>query len=762
MVQGSKRVLVPTFLVVFAGLLLGLLFASPAPTSRAASLVPLPLPAAAPEAPWDPIARQGAELHQVESILEGGTVAKRLDALAAIYDDATRPAALRGLASFAAASLLSQNRRGAEAVARYQAPEIASTELSAYALFLASRELESIRPDEALDALEDLVSHHEDFILLGQARLDAAALLRARGLRDEAIEMLQPAAESGDPSVRGEALDDLGSLLADAKRYEQAVLALETLYYELPRHPRASGAGRSLNLLRAKLPAANPLRLYTLGFHRAELLMGEERYSEAYETLAALLTRYSKVGDEERVRLEMGVAQYERRQFAAAALSLKKVRRDDLAPQAMFYLAESARRLRQKAVYFARVGEIVDRYPKSPWSEEALIDLARYHLDQDEKSVAIESYRRAIELFPSGKYFLEAKWHVLWDLYRSGNAADAAFGWEEAARERPGDDDVPRFLYWAGHAYQDAGRSDRAEPIYRQVLLGYQNTYYGRRAFEHLSQIEGQGASLAALQAARDGIDLSDALVVERVGLQRRIAELYSVGLEKEALLEIAHAVCGKRDDAAFLAMAAWIHADRNRNLDAFRTLRDAFPFQGSATGDLLPRSIWELLYPLHYWESVVRYSTERGLDPYLVAALIRQESTFNPKVRSRAGARGLMQILPSTGRVLARQERQRYDASDLYKPEINIRYGTRYLKDILDSFDGRVDYALASYNAGPHRVKRWTGMDMTIPSEIFIEEIPFDETRDYVKLVLRNEMLYRRLYREAESKAAAGGDGAE
>jgi soluble lytic murein transglycosylase len=288
------------------------------------------------------------------------------------------------------------------------------------------------------------------------------------------------------------------------------------------------------------------------------------------------------------------------------------------------------------------------------------------------------------------------------------------------------------------------------------VLLGYQNTYYGRRALEHLSEIQEQRSSLAAIEAARSGIDLSQALSVDRVDVQTRIAQLYAADLEKEALREAESAVQGKRDDAAFLAMAAWIHSDRRRNLDAFRTIRAAFPFHGSATGDLLPRPIWELFYPLGYWEQIERHSVERGLDPYLVAALIRQESTFNPRVRSHAGARGLMQILPSTGRFLARQERLRYDISDLYDPEINIRYGTRYLKDVLGSFGGRVDYALASYNAGPHRVKRWTGMDLTIPSEVFIEEIPFDETRDYVKLVLRNEMLYRRLYGGAEATAPA------
>ena len=91
----------------------------------------------------------------------------------------------------------------------------------------------------------------------------------------------------------------------------------------------------------------------------------------------------------------------------------------------------------------------------------------------------------------------------------------------------------------------------------------------------------------------------------------------------------------------------------------------------------------------------------------------------------------------------------------ELHNPEINIRYGTRYLKDVLSRFEGRVDYALASYNAGPHRVKRWTEMDMTIDPEVFIEEIPFTETRNYVKLVLRNEMLYRRLYGDSSVATA-------
>jgi len=763
MYRGSSRILFPALLGVFASALSGLLIFSPETNAvLAEGLVGGAEPTQPLLLPWAPMLQAPDDPGEMRSALTGVTRAnlrERLATVQSIYEDDRREDAQRGLAAFSAAVLLSENHRGPESVELFRSPAIEATELSGYALFLAARELEASRPGEARELLQKVVSNHGDIAVVDEARLALGTLLKRAGDREESAKILRSVAKGRDARLRGEALSELAAILVDSKQYQEAALALETLYYELPRHSRASAAGRQLTLVRAKLPPVEPLRVATLGLHRAELLMAEQRYADAYETLSSLLTRSSKVAavvDEELVRLKMGVCQYNRRQLAAASTTLKTIRREDLAPEVLYYLAETSRRLRQDASFRARASELLERYPKSSWSEEILFSLARRHEDEKEPGQALGYYRRMLAEFPTGKRVLDAKWRVLWDDFRSGRYADAGFGWEEAVRERPGSDESAKFLYWAVRSYQEAGRFDRAEPLYRQVLLGYQNTYYGRRALEHLSEIQDQRSSLAAIEAARSGIDLSQALSVDRVDVQTRIAQLYAAGLEKEALREAESAVQGKRDDAAFLAMAAWIHSDRRRNLDAFRTIREAFPFHVSATGDLLPRPIWELFYPLGYWEQIERHSAERGLDPYLVAALIRQESTFNPRVRSHAGARGLMQILPSTGRFLARQERVKYDASDLYDPEINIRYGTRYLKDVLGSFGGRVDYALASYNAGPHRVKRWTGMDLTIPSEVFIEEIPFDETRDYVKLVLRNEMLYRRLYGGAEATAPA------
>jgi hypothetical protein len=148
------------------------------------------------------------------------------------------------------------------------------------------------------------------------------------------------------------------------------------------------------------------------------------------------------------------------------------------------------------------------------------------------------------------------------------------------------------------------------------------------------------------------------------------------------------------------------------------------------------------------YRSLIVKYSTQAGLDPFLVAALIRQESEFNPKALSPAKAVGLMQIMPDSGRELARKVAVRgFRTSKLTSPDINIRLGTYYFRRLLDSCDGKVEDALAAYNAGRSRVTLWRGWGPFEDISEFAETIPFAQTRDYVQIILRNAELYRWLY---------------
>jgi soluble lytic murein transglycosylase len=165
--------------------------------------------------------------------------------------------------------------------------------------------------------------------------------------------------------------------------------------------------------------------------------------------------------------------------------------------------------------------------------------------------------------------------------------------------------------------------------------------------------------------------------------------------------------------------------------------------------GGAWTRSLLEAVYPLPHREALVEAAAREGLPPALVAAVIRQESAFDARATSPAGAVGLMQLMPGTAAELARDPRPRLvDEGALTDPELSLELGARYLAAMLDRFDGSWTAALIAYNAGPRRYERWRGFpEFGGDRELAVERIPFGETRRYVKAVLRNVRVYRRLH---------------
>ena len=166
------------------------------------------------------------------------------------------------------------------------------------------------------------------------------------------------------------------------------------------------------------------------------------------------------------------------------------------------------------------------------------------------------------------------------------------------------------------------------------------------------------------------------------------------------------------------------------------------------------PLQFWMLAFPLPYRQEIERFSKQNGLDFFLMAALIRQESEFDPKVISYANARGLTQIMPGTGRELSRRLKLPYSVSRLFQPAFNLQLGTYYLESLNQQTGGRIEAALAAYNAGLSRARSWLGWgDFREPAE-FIETVPFSQTRTYIQSVLRNAYVYRKIYGAAERAA--------
>jgi soluble lytic murein transglycosylase len=193
-------------------------------------------------------------------------------------------------------------------------------------------------------------------------------------------------------------------------------------------------------------------------------------------------------------------------------------------------------------------------------------------------------------------------------------------------------------------------------------------------------------------------------------------------------------------------ATIAWAYHQKGELRRAITLMRRAYP-QFLTADQALPRELREVIFPVQYWDLIRKHSAARGLDPYLVAALIAQESTFDPEIRSVANAWGLMQIVPATGRRLAVSLGiRRFTTSMLTNPEINIRMGTLYFSRLVQQFGG-THYALASYNAGENRVVRWKAERPGLDEDEFIDDIPFPETQNYVKRILGTAEDYRALY---------------
>ena len=210
---------------------------------------------------------------------------------------------------------------------------------------------------------------------------------------------------------------------------------------------------------------------------------------------------------------------------------------------------------------------------------------------------------------------------------------------------------------------------------------------------------------------------------------------------------QLAHvAVQDAAQARAVRALEARILARQGDRRNSVMSIRDAFPALGGAHQASVPDEALRLYYPVDFQEPIRAWAATNGLPPHLVYGMIRQESAFDTRAVSRAGARGLMQLMPATARELAKKLGLSYSHDKLNDPEINVRLGTTYFSSVLDMFDGNLELSLAGYNGGPYRIKRlWNEQGGEIDS--FLEGLSIEESKIYVKRILVLSDSYRRLY---------------
>lgn len=615
----------------------------------------------------------------------------------------------------------------------------------------------------ALDGspLAEHVKYYRGMVALRQGRLDAAAAtfgsIGAPNARSHIAEQaLWRLAEV--QQQRGEyalASDTFARLLAtkpaepDRVAHQLAVAreragdqagAIEAhrrVYYGYPLSPDASSSGDVLERLNVAT-AAFPGRLDKTRA-RAAALYAARRWAlarAAYVEVAAATS--GEVHDGAEVRI--AAADVQARQFRAAVDRLRPLMGTGAhQAEARHHHALAVRGLGDVNGYVQAVRALADAHRQSPFAEEALDALATYYLRDDQDAAAAEVFSLIVQRFPAGRFAERAAWKAGWWAYRQRDNAAAIASFETGARSFPRSDYRPSWLYWSGRALQRMGNSAAASARFVLTATDYYNSYYGRLALAQLDE--------AASAVPTSIVEVPGPRPAATLPTERQMSLLMALGLHDLALAEAQFARRAFGDSPALQATVALAHHRAGRLRPGINAMKRAYPQYLASGGQSLPPDVLRVIFPIDYWQQLEGSAKRRGLDPYLVVALAAQESTFDAGISSSAGAIGLMQIMPATGRSVARQIGIKpFSTRRLTDPEVNMAIGTEYFGDLMAQF-GHAAYALAGYNAGGHRVSRWKSERPGLPIDEWIDDIPFPETQNYVKRILGTAEDYRRLY---------------
>jgi soluble lytic murein transglycosylase-like protein len=341
---------------------------------------------------------------------------------------------------------------------------------------------------------------------------------------------------------------------------------------------------------------------------------------------------------------------------------------------------------------------------------------------------------------PSTEAGLQHFWDEAWSAYLRGDMATTRplLGFISKTYRSP---NIKRQAdYWAARCSERVGDKGDASAIYQRLLLSPYDDLYALEA-------QARGARRAAplpppvAPAKEDWQRIAE----REMPRELRLAyELNALSDARDARVEIQRNANRSNQHYANALLGDLYNSSGLYEL-AYRYLKLAFPRLATAEQDQVPPYFLEMYYPPKYVDTIRKYAKKNGLDPYVVMALIHQESAFNPKAHSSVGAMGLMQLMPATARELGNRIQGSFRTSRLENPEFNIEIGTFHLRHMIDLFGGNVHLAVASYNAGQGNVMKWRRGNRR-PMDEFLESIPFPETRNYVKRVQILSSGFRRL----------------
>lgn len=498
-------------------------------------------------------------------------------------------------------------------------------------------------------------------------------------------------------------------------------------------NPAASQAKRSLERLNELEKSGVTIVAFTPEelLRRATALYAQNEFSQSLQTLQSIPLAGQSAAFVARVELRTGLNRYRQRSYQLAEQSFTHATAAPVAvirSEARFWLAKALERQEQYERAYALLMELAGEGARQELADDALMEAAGLRKSLGNFSESTRLCELVIKGHPGSRFVARAAWEGAWCRYLGGEYALAA----DAFKTLLNDDGVrEKALYWLARSLGNLGNPDAAG-WYRTLLDEYPAGFYAAW-YREQNGIKDQRDTLGRRNA------LAELPLLPGFDKPRFLA---SVGMIEEARSELAAARKKMGDKASLFPGLERLYLEMGDYGSAIALFQQNRQLKWDST--TLP--LWAAGYPLAYGDVIGQQATSNDLSESLIYALIRAESGFSPAVRSHAGAIGLMQLMPGTAKAVAR-EKGVFNPLRLTAPELNVRLGTKHLRDLLKGFDGDTIYAIAAYNAGKSAVDRWRRNLKGLNKDEFIESIPYRETRDYVKKVFSSAATYRRLY---------------
>lgn len=592
---------------------------------------------------------------------------------------------------------------------------------------------------ENMDERKGAISAYEDFLIRSDHRalrdsvsLRLAALYSNRDNFKRSFELYEETVRRS-PHLKPEALFLMGQTLEADQSREAAQEKWKQLIASYPAHPRALQA---VSKLPAKPGALGAYRRAIVYYHHGQ-------HRRAARAFRQFLTRYPQHDLASEAEYQLGRSYLAARQYAKAEKTFSKAHRRHQVPAALYRVAGIQVRRNRDLEATGTYERFAAAYPHHDLAPRALWQAAKAAERNNRFASAEEYYAALAKRYPESDYGEPAAWSVGFMRYCRDEYREAMQLFGELALSLREPHLIDQSFYWAGKSAERLNLGLRAQSYFTKAASGFPRSYYSARAlslgYPNPTRVKPR-LPLPARPEEGPGIE-----GIEGIEFLQRADFLHELGLDHLAAVELQEVERGNSGNTAAL-MVIRDRYERFGLLD--RALVTATRI---ATGDS-SESILAHLYPDYYWEEVVKAGLEADLDPYLILAVIRQESFFNEDAVSRVGARGLMQIMPRTGRRLARSMGlRRFESQALFDPAVSIRMGSRFLGDQVRAFDGPTSgmgfqLGLAAYNAGPHVARKWIDRFPLEDPDAFVERIPYRETRLYVKKILKNYTIYKAL----------------